>query len=382
MRLFTGRKLQQAAELLEQAHRAERGGGSAEAERLARQAAELYGRAAGPGAAQTAGALVTVSRALRDQDRTAEAERELRAALAADGPEPDAEALLRTALTSLLRSEGRYPEAVEEIGRALAVDASFAPAVQARRANAALLADLGRHREAAEQYAGLAAAGRRERSSFALLAESNRLAQLTYLGEHEAVEHGAARLKDESTRAPEPDATWTRVSANNSLALSLALRGRHADAEELLHRAQAANPADDAFALILHVNLVRALLGRGRTGAARTELDTALSLADRLPALPDADRSALGLAAATLHLAEGDPAAAERAARDALALCPPGDRPSHRTLELRTALGTAETRQGRGGATLTAALADWTEHFGPDHHGTAAARAALAAAAA
>ncbi|MEU3496534.1 hypothetical protein ABZ747_23975 [Kitasatospora cineracea] len=144
-------------------------------------------------------------------------------------------------------------------------DASFAPAAQARRVNAALLADLGRHREAAEQYAALVVAGRRERSSFALLAESNRLVQPTCLGEHEAVEHGAARLEDESTRAPEPDATWARVSANNSLALSLALRGRHADAGELLHRAQAANLADDAFALILHVNPVRALLGQGRT---------------------------------------------------------------------------------------------------------------------
>ncbi|WP_282203393.1 tetratricopeptide repeat protein [Kitasatospora fiedleri] len=378
MRLLAGRRLQQAADLLDEAHQAETGGGFAEAERLARQAAALYGRAAGPGAPETAGALVTVSRTLQAQGRPAEAERDLRAALAAGGPKPDAEALLRTALATLLRRAGRHPEAVEEIGRALAVDASPARAVRARHVSAALLAELGRHREAAEQYAEAATTARREHDGFTLVAESNRLTELAYLGEHEAVERGAARLRAESVRASGPEAGLTRGSADNSLAMSLTLRGRHADAETLLRRVLAAPPDVRQFALILHVNLSRALLGQGRTEEARTALDTARAVADRLPAPSDTDRSALDLATARLHLAEDDPAAAERAARAGLALCPAGDRPTHRALELRTVLGTAEARQGSGNGTLEAALADWEAYFGTGHHGAAAARAALA----
>ncbi|MFE1321541.1 tetratricopeptide repeat protein [Kitasatospora phosalacinea] len=379
MGLFARRKTDRAAELLRQALRAEQDERYAEAEQLARQAAETYARAAGPGAVPTADALATLGRALHEQGRAEQAERELRAALDTPALQPDGEVLLRSGLAKLLRNEGRYREAVEEIGRALAVGASLAPSLIARKTNATVLADLGRHREAAEQYAALGGAARREGWEFALVVESNRLAQLAYLGEHEAVERGAARLKAEAAGAADPGATLTRTSADNSLAVSLSLRGRHADAEDLLRRALATGPAGGSFETILRVNLSRALLGQGRTEESRTELDTARAVAERLPALPDADRSALDLAAARQHLAEGDPAAAERAARAGLALCPPSDRPTHRALELRTALGTAEARQGRGEQTLAAAIADWEAHFGTAHHGATAARTALTA---
>ncbi|GLW68079.1 hypothetical protein Kpho02_03780 [Kitasatospora phosalacinea] len=381
MGLFTRRKTGRADQLLHRADRAAQEERHTEAEQLARQAAEAYAGAAGPGAFPTANALALVGAALRAQGRAEEAERELRAALGAPGLQTDGEVLLRAELAKLLRAGGRYQQAVEEIERALAVDASLTPSLLARKANATVLADLGRHREAAEQYAALGTAARREGWEFALVVESNRLAQLTYLGEHEAVEHGAARLKAESVGASEPGATLTRTSANNNLAVSLSLRGRHADAEDLLRRALAAGVTGGSFELVLRVNLSRALLGQGRTEEARTELDAARAAAEAAPALPDADRSALHLAAARQHLAEGDPAAAEQAARAGLALCPPSDRPTHRALELRTALGTAEARQGRGEQTLTAAIADWEAHFGAAHHGATAARAALETAA-
>ncbi|MFK0191221.1 hypothetical protein [Kitasatospora sp. NPDC090308] len=104
--------------------------------------------------AETAGTPVMVSRTLQAQDRPAEAGRELRAGSAGGGRlKSDAEALLRTALATLLRRAGRHPEADEEIGRVLVADASPAWAVRTRHANAAPPAELGRHREAAERYA-------------------------------------------------------------------------------------------------------------------------------------------------------------------------------------------------------------------------------------
>ncbi|WP_157815421.1 hypothetical protein [Kitasatospora sp. CB02891] len=53
-------------------------------------------------------------------------------------------------------------------------------------------------------------------------------------------------------------------------------------------------------------------------------------------------------------------------------------RPAHRVLELRTALGIANLRQGRGDSTLAGAVADWRAYFGEEHDGTVAAREALA----
>ncbi|MFI1521272.1 tetratricopeptide repeat protein [Kitasatospora cineracea] len=99
MGLFTGRKLKQAAETLAEALRAEAEDRHPEAERLARQAADLHGRASGPGTAGVADALTVLARALRQQGRSTEAERELRTALAAPA--------LRTALGAAETRQGR-----------------------------------------------------------------------------------------------------------------------------------------------------------------------------------------------------------------------------------------------------------------------------------
>ncbi|MFF2624665.1 hypothetical protein ACFVUN_02700 [Kitasatospora griseola] len=95
-----------------------------------------------------------------------------------------------------------------------------------------------------------------------------------------------------------------------------------------------------------------------------------------MSALTEQDLSALGLAAANVLLALEQPVEAAQRAREALTRC--ADAPSHRVLELRTALGIAKLRQGRGDSTLAGAVADWRAHFGEEHHGTVAAREALA----
>ncbi|MFD5564322.1 hypothetical protein [Kitasatospora griseola] len=95
-----------------------------------------------------------------------------------------------------------------------------------------------------------------------------------------------------------------------------------------------------------------------------------------MSALTEQDLSALGLAAANVLLALEQPAEAEQEARQAMARC--ADAPAHRVLELRTVLGIAKLRRGRGDSTLAGAVADWQAHFGEEHHGAVAAREALA----
>ncbi|MFC8723100.1 hypothetical protein [Kitasatospora sp. NPDC057198] len=385
MGLFAQRKLNRAAGLLTEGQQARDRRDFPAAERLGREAAGLYAEAAGPGAHLTAAAEALVGVAVLEQGRVEEAERGLRAALAVPDRAADGQALLRAELAELLRKQGRYQEAVQEIRTALALPGRGEPRIVLRQSCALLLGELGQHREAADQFAALSAdfgRGDLTQRTFATAMESNLLTQLIYLGEHAEVDRRVAVIRKRAATASEPQATLIRVSAANSQAMSLSLRGRPAEAEELLRQGLAAGPLQERFVQILHVNLVRALLGQGRVEEAGRALDAALAAAGKLPAPSDYDRSSLGLATANLRLAEGDPAGAEEAAREGLALCQPGRKPTHRALELRTALGTAEARQGRGTDTLTAALADWEEHFGPEHHGTAAARAALAAPAA
>ncbi|WP_030460528.1 tetratricopeptide repeat protein [Kitasatospora sp. NRRL B-11411] len=382
MGLFSHRKTGRAAGILHEAQQAREKGDFPAAERLGRRAAGLYAEAVGSGAHQTAAAEALVGAVVHAQGRGEEAERGLRAALAVAGLTADGEVLLRADLANVLRKEGRYQEAVQEIRTALALRGKSELRLSVRQSCALLLGELGQHREAAEQFAALVAdtgRGTPQMRTFAAAMESNLLTQLIYLGEHAEADRLVAGIRERAATGWEPEATLTRVSAANSRALSLCLRGRHAEAEELLRQGLAAGPSREQFVQILNVNLVRALLGQGRVEEAGQALDTALAAAGKLPAPSDHDRSSLGLATANLRLAQGDAAGAGAAAREGLALCPPSRKPTHRALELRTALGTAETRQGRGTDTLTAALADWEEHFGPAHHGAAAARDALAA---
>ncbi|MEV7116961.1 tetratricopeptide repeat protein [Kitasatospora griseola] len=378
MRLFTNRGLGRAKELLAEAQKACVAEQFARAEELARQAVELFARAGRRGAEGIAVGRAVVGAAIRGQGRGAEAEGELRAALTAPGITNVGRAAVRIELANVLRADRRHDEALEEIRRAVVEGRATLWQLGTRQAQALLLGETGRHREAAEILADLAAEARRAtppQPQFALATGSNRLTHLAYLGEHAEVDQEAPRLRAAAGTVPEPVATLVRVSAANSLAMSLSLRGRHIEAESLLRETLAGAPDADRFALVLFINLSRALLGQGRTEEAGEAVDAARVIAARLPGLAEHDRSALGLAAANLHLALGQPAEAEQEARQAMARC--ADAPAHRVLELRTALGIAKVRLGRGDGTLAGAVADWRAHFGEEHHGTVAAREAL-----
>ncbi|MFF0387535.1 tetratricopeptide repeat protein [Kitasatospora sp. NPDC004615] len=379
MRLFTNRGLRRAHELLETAQKANQAEQFAQAEESARQAVELYARAGRRGAEGVAVGRAALGRAARGQGRGAEAERELRAALTAPGITSAGRAAVRIELAHVLRADRRHAEALEEIRRAVVEARATMWLLGARQAHALLLGESGRHREAAEVLNSLAAECRRANpplSQLALATGSNRLTHLAYLGEHAEVDQEVPRLRAAAGTVPEPAATLVWVSAANTLAMSRSLRGRHTEAEELLRETLAERGVPDSFALTLHINLSRALLGQGRPEEAGEAVEAARAIAAGMPALSENDRSALGLAAANVHLALGRPAEAEQEARQAMARC--ADAPAHRVLELRTALGIAKQRQGRGDSTLAGALADWRAHFGAEHHGTVAARQALA----
>ncbi|KIQ65126.1 hypothetical protein TR51_14025 [Kitasatospora griseola] len=377
MRLFTNRGLGPAKELLKAALETTEAGEFGRGEELAREAARLWTRAGRRGVEGLAVSRAVLVKAVRHQGRLAEAGEELQAGLAAPGITGSGEAALRIELADALRAELRHAEALDVIGRVLAVAGTTRWRLKGRQQQALVLGELGRHRQAVEVLADLAAEARRgAQSEFALAIDSNRLAQLSYLGEHAEVDTEAPRMRAAAGTVAEPGATLVRLAGGNTLAVSLALRGRHVEAERLLRESLAESGLPGPFALTLNVNLSRALLGQGFTDAAVEAVDAARAIADGMPALSNDNRSALGLAAVNLHLALEQPAEAEQQAREALTRC--ADAPSHRVLELRTVLGLAKLRQGRGDSTLAGAVADWRAYFGEEHHGTVAAREALA----
>ncbi|MEV7116962.1 tetratricopeptide repeat protein [Kitasatospora griseola] len=378
MPLFTNRKLSRAGELLTAAQQEHEAGRFASAERLARESVELYTGAGRPGVEGVVAGRAALGRVLREQGRAAEAESELRAALDTRGVAGVAEAVLRLELVDALWADRRCDEAMDEIGRAVAVAGATDLRLSAGQAQALMLGEVGRHREAVEVLVDLAEAARRmapPRPEFALVADSDRVAQLAWLGEHAEAEALALRVRAATATVAEPVATPIRLWAGHNLAVSLLLRGRHAEAEGLLREAMAETGGADRFGFLLCLHLSRALIGQGDPAAAQQAVETAESIGTEMSGLTEQDLSILGLAAANLHLALEQPAEAEQQAREALTRC--ADAPSHRVLELRTALGIAKVRLGRGDGTLAGAVADWRAHFGEEHHGTVAAREAL-----
>ncbi|GGQ70265.1 tetratricopeptide repeat protein [Kitasatospora griseola] len=383
MPLFTNRKLSRAGELLTAAQQEHEAGRFTSAERLARESVELYTGAGRPGVEGVVAGRAALGRALREQGRAAEAESELRAALDTPGVAGVAEAVLRLELVDALWADRRCDEAMDEIGRAVAVAGAVAGATDLRlsagQAQALMLGEVGRHREAVEVLVDLAEVARRmapPRPEFALVADSDRVAQLAWLGEHAEAEALALRVRAATATVAEPVATPIRLWAGHNLAVSLLLRGRHAEAEGLLREAMAETGGADRFGFLLCLHLSRALIGQGDPAAAQQAVETAESIGTEMSGLTEQDLSILGLAAANVLLALEQPVEAEQQAREALTRC--ADAPSHRVLELRTALGIAKLRQGRGDSALAGAVADWRAHFGEEHHGTVAAREALA----
>ncbi|MFD8481540.1 tetratricopeptide repeat protein [Kitasatospora sp. NPDC059673] len=375
MPLFTNRKLHRAGELLTATQHAHQEGRFGAAEEPAREAAKLYSGAGRPGLGGAVSSRAALGRALREQGRAAEAENELRTALARPGVAGTAEAVLRLELVDALWAGRRGEEALDEIGRAVAVSGPDDLRLTAGHARALLLGELGRHREAVSALAELADTARRlvpPQPEFALVVDSDRLAQLAWLGEHDEADIVALRVRAAAVTVAEPVAGPIRRWVGHNLAVSLSLRGRHTEAEGLLRKALAETVGTDRLVFLLRLGLSRALLGQGGI-AAREAVETAGTIADTPPGITEQDLSLFGLAAATVHLALGQADAAEREAQQALTRC--ADAPSHRVLELRTALGIAELRQGRGTGPPAAAAEDWRAHFGEQ---PAAARQALA----
>ncbi|MFD9125836.1 tetratricopeptide repeat protein [Kitasatospora sp. NPDC059571] len=326
--------------------------------------------------------------------RRAEAEEVLRRSIraAAGGVSGAAMAQARTVLAEVVRLGGGHAEAVETARSALATEPEatvFGP-FSARRTLGLALGDLGRHDEAAACLAAHAARvpGSGEGAAEHLWARTNRLTHLAYLGRHQEVAEEAAAIgahTDGVSGSVLANRELTVLSVRNSLAFSLTAQGRFQEAEAVLRPAvdEALGLGYEPFARTLQLGIARCLVGQGRAGEAWEALAALDGMAERTPvSAKEAGAVALGRASALLALDRL--ADAEQEARRAVELSEGHLGPSHhRRLEAATVLGTALSRRGRAAAAvelLTAGHDAWLAHFGEDHHGTRAARAALAGA--
>ncbi|MFF4344209.1 hypothetical protein ACFY00_30320 [Kitasatospora sp. NPDC001540] len=374
MALFSGRKQARAENALRQAELVAAGPAPWRAGREARRAVEHCAAVFGPGAEATARARALVARALRSAGDFDGAEAELRSALAAVEPDGASDGTLRGELAVVLELGGRAAEAEQEARRVLAAGHGT---WETRQWLAISVGSSGRHREAAELFAEAAghARGLPDGETYSCKLRSDRLAQLVLLGRFAEVDEEAVELRARAARLSGPTGLLVPVAVDNNRALGLVLRGRPGEAERLLLGGLRAVGGRGRVAVVLQINLSRTLLALGRVAEAADAVAAARMLTGGVQALPAHDRTALAHAEAAVLLARDELAAAERQARTTLPHLAPAH---HRALELRTLLGTAELRRGAGSDTLTAVLADWRTHFGPDHHGAAAARAALA----
>ncbi|GAA4851300.1 hypothetical protein GCM10023235_30400 [Kitasatospora terrestris] len=347
----------------------------AEAERYGRRAAASFAELLSPGHPATLECRMVLAYALDEQGRWAESEQELRLALeGTTGADHGTERVVSLSddLACLLRRTGRLAEAEAVCRRALAgpvVDVGpFRTAAQ--RTLAMTVGDLGRHAEAAELYRSIAGSAA---AAPAAQARSNVLSHLAYLGRYEEVEAEAEALGGTYSGLDDAVRVRTALSVTNSVAIGLAFRGRHGEAEALLRPALADAGRDglDDFTVVLGANLARALTGQGRGEEALAVVSAVAG--DGGPE----DESTLAFARASAQLAAGRFVDAEADARKAVELCGRYLAPvHHRTLEARTVLAAAVVRQGRpeGEELREAVLADWVAHFGAEHHGARQAR--------
>ncbi|MEV6209309.1 tetratricopeptide repeat protein [Kitasatospora sp. NPDC051914] len=302
----------------------------------------------------------------------------------------------RTVLAEIVRLSGRTAEAAEVARSALAAEpgaAEYAD-ISARRTLARALGDLGRHSEAAESLASLAARTPRTGGTAAthLQDRVNALVHLAYLGRHEEVTREAAAVRIDAASADGEARELVPLSALTSLAFSLSVQGCFQEAEALLRPAVAQTDprGREQFVRTLQLGLGRALVGQGRAEEAWQIVGGPASAAPDEPLVAAAanaapqDASATALIRATTLLALDRPIDAELEARRCIELCEShlGEF-HHRRLEADTALGTALARQGEHDEAvelLTADLHSWHAHFGDEHHGTKAARLALTSA--
>ncbi|MFD5564323.1 hypothetical protein [Kitasatospora griseola] len=141
-----------------------------------------------------------------------------------------AEVVLRLELVDALWADRRCDEAMDEIGRAVAVAGATGLRLSAGQAQAQALmpGEAGRHREAVEVLVDLAEVARHmapPRPEFTLVADSDRVAQLARLGEHAEAEALALSVRAATATVAEPVATPIRLWAGHHLAVSLLLRG-------------------------------------------------------------------------------------------------------------------------------------------------------------
>ncbi|GLW74779.1 hypothetical protein Kpho02_70760 [Kitasatospora phosalacinea] len=375
MGLFSGRRRARAENALRQAELVAAGPAPWRAGREARRAVEHCTAVFGPGAEATARARTLVAGALRAAGKLDGAEAELRSALAVVAPDSASDGTLRGELAVVLELGGRAAEAEQEARRVLAAGHGT---WETRQWLAIAVGSSGRHREAAELFAEAAghALDLPGGGTHSCKLRSDRLAQLVFLGRFAEVDEQAVELRARAARLSGPAGLLVPVAVDNNRALGLVLRGRPEEAEPLLRKGLRTVAGRGRFAVVLQVNLSRALLARGRVAEAADAVAAARTLTGGVQVLPVHDRTALAHAEAAVLLARNELAGAERRARTALPHLAPAH---HRALELRTLLGTAELRRGSGSDTLTAVLADWQTHFGPDHHGAAVARTALTA---
>ncbi|MBM9507786.1 tetratricopeptide repeat protein [Actinacidiphila acididurans] len=209
---------------------------------------------------------------------------------------------------------------------------------------------------------------------YALICRINRTQQLALMGrfaEAEAEGVALSALAADLAGRRDPNAAIAGLAAANNLAFSYAESGRPADAERhargpLTEAERMFGPYSD-FAQALRLNLATALVGQGRYEEAR-------GVAEALPGYSDVQPGGRSLAVAEalygLRMLPEAEAAALHALNEAGARLAPIH---HRILRTRTLLALIRDSPEE----MRAAAAAWTEHFGPDHPRTRAARAAL-----
>ncbi|MER7754671.1 tetratricopeptide repeat protein [Kitasatospora sp. NPDC097643] len=368
--------------LTDEANRLLTGGSWAEAEPVLRQVVRLLTEQLGATDRTTLSARIGLAWALIELRRHEEAVAELRVllplALAAWGERHESANGVRLHLGKAHFASGR-PERAEELARVILAVYPTMDGLRLRawRLLAEALSDLGRHREAADEYTALLTAaspvyGGDDKQL--MWVRAARLHQLAFLGERDLVERESRALL---TGLVDDDPLRENVSGAHAFVLNSA--GHHAQAETVLRAALAHHDRTG-----LSLGLARSLNGQGRHEEA-------------LQVLTDVEarcRQARGTGyAGLLHtltaqalLGLGRPDEAEPEARQAVEAAEAAEAchglTDHRSLEAATVLGSvlaAQHRRAEAREHLTRCAAAWRRRFGPHHPRTIATDAELSA---